>query len=108
MTNPADVSFQRAGNQTKHQMQALEAAGKSGNHKAIRSAAETFESQFMSQMLNHMYKGIDSNGMFGGGHAEAIWRDHYIQEVGNVVAKRGGIGVADIIERQLLALQEAA
>jgi peptidoglycan hydrolase FlgJ len=57
-------------------------------------------------MLGHMFKGVKTDGMFGGGQAESTWRDFYVEEVSDVIAKRGGIGVADIVERQLLQLQE--
>lgn len=72
----------------------------------VRQAAEEFESVFLSQMLGHMFKGVGNGAVFGGGQAEKIYRDLLVEEYGKQVAKTGGIGVADTIERQLLALQE--
>ena len=85
---------------------ALESAAATGDKAAIRATAQKFESQFIAQMLGHMFKGVKTDGMFGGGQAESTWRDFYVEEVSDVIAKRGGIGVADIVERQLLQLQE--
>jgi flagellar protein FlgJ len=76
------------------------------NRESIREVAEKFESMFLSQMFGHMFKGIKSDGLMGGGNGEAIFRDMLVQEYGNQVSKAGGIGLSDSIERQLLALQE--
>jgi flagellar protein FlgJ len=78
-----------------------------GNRDAIRKAAEQFEATFLSQMFGRMFDGIKSDGMFKGGNAEDIFNGLLVQEYGKTVAGKGGIGLADAIERQLLALQEA-
>ena len=61
---------------------------------------------FLSQMFGHMFKGIKTDGLMGGGNGEAIFRDMLVQEYGSQVAKAGGIGLSASIERQLLAIQE--
>jgi peptidoglycan hydrolase FlgJ len=76
------------------------------NRESIREVAEKFEAMFLSQMFGHMFKGIKSDGVMGGGNGEAIFRDMLVQEYGNQVSNAGGIGLSDSIERQLLALQE--
>jgi Rod binding domain-containing protein len=53
-----------------------------------------------------MFKGVGNGEMFGGGPAEDIYRDLMVDEYGKQIANTGGIGIADTIERQLLALQE--
>lgn len=105
--NPADLSAAQAVGRTKAAKSSLLHAAQTGDRDAVRAAAEKFEGQFLSQMLNHMMKDI-GGGMFNGGQAEQIWRDIYVQEVGEVISKRGGIGVADTIERQLIQLQEVS
>ena len=77
-----------------------------GTAKEIRAAAEDFESFFLSQMFEYMFAGIDTDGPFGGGHGEKIFRSLLLQEYGKAMAACGGIGIADTIERQLLQLQE--
>ncbi|MDP6352782.1 MAG: rod-binding protein [Alphaproteobacteria bacterium] len=77
-----------------------------GTAKEIRDAAEDFESFFLSQMFEYMFAGIDTDGPFGGGHGEKIFRSLLLQEYGKAMARQGGIGVADTIERQLLQYQE--
>ncbi len=77
------------------------------NDPAIaRAAAEEFEAFFLSQVLDSMFKGIKSDGMFGGGHGEAVYRPMMMQEYGKLIAERGGIGLADAVMRELLTTQE--
>jgi Rod binding domain-containing protein len=46
--------------------------------------------------------------MFGGGEAENMFRSFLLQEYGKTVAKAGGVGISDMVQRQLLELQEAS
>ena len=74
--------------------------------KGIDKAAEDFEAVFLSQMLESMFKGIKTDGPFGGGHAEEMMRSFMLQEYGKVMAAGGGIGIADAVKRELLHAQE--
>ena len=73
---------------------------------ALRTVAEKMESLFISQMINHMFKGIKTDGLTGGGNGEAMFRDLLVQEYGNTISESNGNGLADSIERQLLERQE--
>jgi len=42
--------------------------------KVARQAAEKFEAFFIGQYLEYMFAGIRTDGMFGGGNAENIYR----------------------------------
>jgi len=53
-----------------------------------------------------MFQGVDTDPMFGGGEGESIFRSFLVQEYGKQVARTGGIGIADMVQRQLLQLQE--
>ena len=73
---------------------------------ALRVVAEEMEGLFISQMINHMFKGIKTDGLTGVGNGEAMVRDLLVQEYGKTISKSSGIGLADSIERQLLERQE--
>ncbi len=73
-----------------------------------RDTAESFEAMFIGQLLRPMFNGLESAPPFGGGHAEKVWRDLMIDEVGKQMAKSGGIGIADSVMRQMLVAQETA
>lgn len=73
---------------------------------AAGHAAEEFEAVFLAQMLKPMFAEIETEPPFGGGSAEEIWRSLQVDEVGKAIARSGGIGLASVVERELLRLQE--
>ena len=80
--------------------------GKIDSNQKARDVAEKFEAFFLGQMLQPMFASIEPAEPFGGGHAEKIWKSLMVDEVGKSMAKNGGIGLADIIQRELLRQQE--
>lgn len=84
-------------------------ATKAANPEQARATGKQFEAMFVTQMLNHMFTGLDAeDSYFGGGHAEAMFRPMLMEEYGKLIANRGnGIGLADQVTRTLLAQQEA-
>lgn len=72
----------------------------------IDKAAKDFESFFLSQMLDQISKGIASDGLFGGGHAEQVFKGLLNQEYGKAIAKSGGVGIADMVRTEMLRMQE--
>ena len=46
------------------------------------------------------------SGLFGGGQGEKIYRSMMVQEYGKAVAKAGGVGIADAVQREILKMQE--
>ena len=75
--------------------------------RALRQAAEDFEAVYLAQMLAPMFETLSTDGMFGGGSGEDIYRSLMVQEYGKAIARSGGIGIADQVERELLRVQEA-
>lgn len=74
--------------------------------RATRKAATEFEGVFLGQMLAPMFEGLKTDGPFGGGHAESIYRAMMVDEIGTSIARAGGIGIADAVYSQMLRLQE--
>ncbi len=73
---------------------------------AVRVGRE-FEQMFLSQMLSQMFAGIKSDGMFGGGFGEEMFRSLQVDEFARGLTQRGGVGIAESVTRELLRLQEA-
>lgn len=69
------------------------------------AAAKQFEAVFLTQMLTPMFEGLETGGMFGGGHAEQIYRSMLIDEYGKMLAGSGAINVADAVKAQIIELQ---
>lgn len=72
-----------------------------------REAAQDFEAVFLHSMFETMFTGIGSEGPFGGGGSNGIWRSFLSEEYARSFAKAGGIGLADHVQNALLAAQEA-
>jgi Rod binding domain-containing protein len=70
-----------------------------------RHVAQQFERMFISEMLGPMFQGIETDGPFGGGNAEATFRPMLIDQYSDAIAKGGGVGIADAVMKEILKLQ---
>lgn len=71
-----------------------------------RKVAEEFEAFFIAQTVESMFAGIKTDGPFGGGHGEQMFRSLLSQEYGKSMARGGSIGIADQVYREILKTQE--
>ena len=78
------------------------------NTKKAEESAENFEAFFLSRMMESMFEGVSTDGIFGGGHAEKIYRSLLLDEYGKEMAKVGTVGVKDYVMQAILQMQEAA
>lgn len=72
----------------------------------IRALAEDFEAFFAGLVFDEMTAGMEPDEVTGGGSGEDMFRSLLNQEFGKAVARGGSLGIADIVQRQLLQLQE--
>lgn len=86
--------------------QASTTPGQTTDVRKAREVAEDFEAVFLSQMMEPMFKGISTDGIFGGGQGDKIFRSLLIQEYGKIMARAGGVGLADAVMKQILKAQE--
>lgn len=82
------------------------AAAKAG--KPVKEAAQDFEAMFLAQMLQPMFKGLETNGMFGGGPGEDVYKEMLVEEYGKAISRAGGVGIAEQVQSEMLKLQEVA
>ena len=73
----------------------------------IRETAESFEAMVMNQFLGQMFTDLDTDGPFSGGKGEEVFQSLMIDEYSKGIAKQGGVGIADMVEKQLIQYQEA-
>jgi Rod binding domain-containing protein len=108
MPETAPIDFGQTALATAKAQAARASAGvnAAGDRESVRAAALEFESVFLAQMLAPMFDTLDSDSLFGGGPGEEIYRSILVEEYGKSIARAGGIGIADSIERELLKLQE--
>lgn len=69
----------------------------------LRAVARAFEAVFLAEMLGHAGLGAGREGPGGGGVGEAAFSSLLAREWAEGLAARGGIGLADHIERALAA-----
>lgn len=78
----------------------------SADKAKIAETAEDFEAFFIARTMESMYEGVSTDGMFGGGNAERMYRSLLLNEYGKQMAKTGSIGVKDDIMRSIIEMQE--
>jgi Rod binding domain-containing protein len=89
------------------QSASIKAPHATNNVAAAGKSAKEFESVFISQFLGSMFQGIPTDGPFGGGQGEEMFRSMMVNEYAKSVENRGGFGLASAVTRQLLSHQEA-
>ncbi len=76
--------------------------------KKAEEAAKDFEAVFIAEMLKPMFDDIKTDGAFGGGKGEEIFRGMMLDEYGKMIAQTGTIGLSKQIKEQMIAMQEQA
>lgn len=69
------------------------------------AVAQQFERMFVAEMLQPMFSGIETDGPFGGGQGEEVFRPMLLDQYAEAVAKAGGVGIADAVLKEILRLQ---
>lgn len=96
------------------QADASKAAGKVKNVKSsldiekATEAAKEFEAVFIAEMMKPMFEGISTDGEFGGGKGEEIFRGMLLQEYGNLMAQTGEVGIASSVKDAMIQMQNEA
>ena len=73
-----------------------------------REAVQAFEALLIGELAGLMLGSVPTDGPFGGGHAEDIYRGMMAEHLGSAVAKRGGLGLAPALMQEVIRLQGAA
>jgi Rod binding domain-containing protein len=102
MTTAGDISAA----QSVAQYRSFSAPHATDNVASAKKAGAQFESVFITQFLGSMFEGVSTDGPFGGGQGEAMFRSMMLDEYGKQIESRGGLGLSAAITRQLLHAQE--
>ena len=75
----------------------------------LRRQAEDLEGVFLNTLTKQMFSSIKTDkSAFGGGFGEETWRSMQSEQLANTMAQNGGLGIADQMMGDLVAMQEAA
>lgn len=93
-------------------MDIIKPAGSSltpGQIARVRQQAEEFEGVFLNTLTKEMFAGLKTDqSVMGGGFGEETWRSMQSEHLASAMAQNGGLGIAEQLLPDLLALQEAA
>ncbi|HEX8988929.1 MAG TPA: flagellar assembly peptidoglycan hydrolase FlgJ [Rhodocyclaceae bacterium] len=87
-------------------MTALKSAAKRDDPAAVKTAAQQFEALFLQMMLKAMRDAAPSDGMFDSDQTR-MYQQMLDQQMAQVMAAKGGTGLAAVIERQLTRSSDA-
>lgn len=75
----------------------------------VRQQAEEFEGVFLNTLTKELFSSVKTDeASMGGGFGEETWRSMQAEQLAGSMAQNGGLGIADQLLPDLLALQEAA
>ncbi|GAB4367132.1 MAG: hypothetical protein Kow009_03930 [Spirochaetales bacterium] len=69
--------------------------------KKLKEACQDFEAIFIKQMLDSMRKTVPRTDLLERTLGEDIFEDMLYTEYSKIMSKRGGIGIADLLFKQL-------
>lgn len=76
--------------------------------ETMQKTAQDFEAFYLGQMLQPMFANIEAAEPFNGGPGGKIWRQMQVDEFGKAIARSGGVGIADMVMRQMIEMQEGS
>jgi flagellar protein FlgJ len=105
LTQPApgipDSSLEKA-RQLKRQADAAASGLSEKQRRQAHKVSQDFEALFIGMMLKSMRETVGKDKITGGGHGEEIYRSLLDQEYAAAAARRGGFGLAPLIEKEII------
>ena len=73
-----------------------------------RKTAQEFETMFLEHTLDRLFQSEAAEGPLGdNGTGGEVYRSMLAKEYAGSIAKRGGVGIADQVYREILKMQES-
>ncbi len=99
---PMDI-LTSSGARIESRLHAAKAAASASQKNELKKAAQEFEAIFIGHMLKVMRETIEESGLMEGGFGKSTYTELFDQEISIDLAKRGALGISDILERKLMA-----
>ena len=87
------------------QLSNLSETGKNKTNEEIKSLSQQFESIFVHQLLKSMRSTVQKSGLFDS-HATQMYESLYDEEMANLMTEKRSIGLADIVYKDLVRLED--
>ena len=102
--NQGSISSQMDNNRLT-QLSNLSETGKNKTNEEIKSLAHQFESIFVHQLLKSMRSTVQKSGLFDS-HATQMYESLYDEEMAKLMTEKRSIGLADIVYKDLVRLED--
>jgi flagellar protein FlgJ len=98
-----DDAAERARLLQRRQQSAAAGAGLTEKQRQqAKKVAQDFEALFIGMMMKSMRETVPEDKLTGGGHGEDVYRSLLDQEYAAAAVKRGGLGLAKQIEKDII------
>jgi murein DD-endopeptidase MepM/ murein hydrolase activator NlpD len=100
---PTDI-LTSSGSRLENKIQAAQNASSSAKQKSeLKKVAQEFEAVFIAHLLKVMRETIEESGLLEGGFGKSIYTELFDQEVSLSLAKRGTLGISNLLYQSLSA-----
>jgi murein DD-endopeptidase MepM/ murein hydrolase activator NlpD len=100
---PMDI-LTSSGTRMESRIHAAKTASLGAKQKGeLKKAAQEFEAVFIAHMLKVMRETIEESGLMEGGFGKSIYTEMFDQEVSLSLAKRGALGISNLLEQSISA-----
>lgn len=79
-------------------------AQETGDLKKLRETAQDMESMFVNMMFKSMRSTVDTSGLIEKSYGREVFEDMYYEEVSNKLSKGKGLGLSDMIYKDLVKM----
>ncbi len=91
-----------AGNRLQGKIHAARETSGERQRSELRKVSQEFEAIFIAYMLKVMRETIEESGLTQGGLGKSIYTELFDQEIAQSLAKRGTLGISDMLYRNLI------
>ncbi len=75
----------------------------------VRQQAQEFEGVFLNTLTKQLFTSLKTDeSAMGGGFGEETWRSMQAEQMADTLSQNGGLGIAEQLLPDLLAMQEAS
>jgi murein DD-endopeptidase MepM/ murein hydrolase activator NlpD len=97
---PTDILTSQGG-RLEDKIRTAQGSTGGGQKQALKKVSQEFEAIFIGQLLKVMRETIEESGLFGGGFGKSIYTELFDQEISLGMARRGALGISDLLYRNL-------
>jgi len=90
-----------AGNRLESKIRAAQGLPGEKQRNELKKASQEFEAVFVAYLLKIMRETIEESGLLEEGFGKTIYTELFDQEVSQSIARRGALGIADLLYRDL-------